>query len=230
VQQHPPVGWQSLVGHPEKRRVALVAEMLERADRHDAINGFVELFPAPQQHTKTARGVHRVEHLLHVRGLVLAQRQPHDIDVIFLDGALHRRAPTTAHVQQRHARLQAQLAQRQVDLGQLGLLERHVLTLEVRTAVGLRRIQEQPEKAVRQVVMRLHVVKLRRQLSCHAGGPSLGRCSACGPTHTGTSRYGSGRGFTRARSTPPSYSHTTLNTASDVVNRKDIADRPVASP
>jgi hypothetical protein len=55
------------VGHPEKRRVALVAESLERADRHDAINGFVELFPALQRHTKAARGVHRVEHLLHVR-------------------------------------------------------------------------------------------------------------------------------------------------------------------
>jgi hypothetical protein len=56
-----------------------------------------------------------------------------------------------------------QLAQRQVDLGGLGLLQRHVFALEVRAAVGLRRVQKQPEKVVGQVVMRLHVGKMRFQ-------------------------------------------------------------------
>ena len=64
---------------------------------------------------------------------------------------------------------QAQLAQRQVDLGELRLFERHVVALEVRAAVGLRRVQEQPEEVVGQVVVRLHVFEVRLQISlCEA--------------------------------------------------------------
>jgi hypothetical protein len=33
-----------------------------------------------------------------VQRLVLAQRQAHDVDVVFLDGAHHRRAPAAADV------------------------------------------------------------------------------------------------------------------------------------
>ena len=61
--------------------------------------------------------------------------------------------------------LQIQLAERQIDLGDLRLLQRHVLTLEVRAAVGLRRIQEKPEELVGQVVVRLHVLEVRLQVS-----------------------------------------------------------------
>jgi hypothetical protein len=43
---------------------------------------------------------------------------------------------------------QAQLAQRQVDLGDLGLFQRHVVALEVRTAVGLRGVQKEAEEVV----------------------------------------------------------------------------------
>ena len=59
---------------------------------------------------------------------------------------------------------EAELAERQVDLGDLRLLERHVVALEVGAAVGLRRIEEQPEEVVGQVVMRLHVFEVRLEL------------------------------------------------------------------
>ena len=78
-----------------------------------------------------------------------------------------RGAPAAADVQQRHARLQAQLAQRQVDLGDLRLFQRHVVALEVRAAVGLGRVQEQPEEVVGQVVVGLHVLEVGCQLLCH---------------------------------------------------------------
>ena len=59
-----------------------------------------------------------------------------------------------------------QLAERQIDFGDLSLFERHVLTLEVRAAVCLRRIEEQPEELVGQVVVRLYVLEVRLQVPC----------------------------------------------------------------
>ena len=58
---------------------------------------------------------------------------------------------------------EAELAQGQVDLGDLRLFQGHVIALEVRAAVGLRRVEEEAEELVGQVVMRLHVVEVRRQ-------------------------------------------------------------------
>ena len=60
--------------------------------------------------------------------------------------------------------LQAELAERQIDLGDLCLFQRHVVALEVGAAVGLRRIEEEPEEVVGQVVMRLDVLEVRLQV------------------------------------------------------------------
>ena len=79
----------------------------------------------------------------------LRQGQADDVDVVLLDRPHHRRAPAAADVEQRHPGLQAQLAQRQVDLGELRLFQRHVVALEVRAAVGPRRVQEQPRRSRR---------------------------------------------------------------------------------
>ncbi len=79
-------------------------------------------------------------------GLVLRQGQADDVDVVLFDGPAHGGAPAAADVEQRHPGLQAQLAQRQVDLGDLGLFQGHVVALEVGAAVGLGRVQEQPEE------------------------------------------------------------------------------------
>ena len=104
------------------------------------------------------------EHGLDVRLLVLAQSQADDVDVVLLDRPHHRRTPAAADVEQRHAGLEAELAKGEVDLGELRLLERHVVALEVRAAVGLRRVEEQPEEVVGQVVMRLDVLEVRLQV------------------------------------------------------------------
>ena len=169
VQQHHAVGGQRLIGHLEEVVVAVGAEVLERADRHDPVDRLVELLPALQQYPLGAWAVRLVEQLLHVGLLVLAQRQTDDVDVVFLDRPHHGRAPAAADVEQRHPGLQGQLAQRQIDLGDLRLLQRHVVALEIRAAVGLRRIEEEPEEIVGQVVMGLHVLEVRLQASGVAG-------------------------------------------------------------
>ena len=52
---------QRRVGHLEELVVAVAAEVLERADRHDAVDRLVELLPALQQHSLAARAVQLVE-------------------------------------------------------------------------------------------------------------------------------------------------------------------------
>ena len=168
VQQHATAVGQQLVGLVEEQRVPLDLERLEGADADDAVDGLVELLPTVQQHPAGALGVQLVEHLLHMNGLVLGQRETHHVDVVLLDGAPHGGPPAAADIEQRHTRLQPELGQREVDLGELRLLQRDVpAAVEIGTAVGHRRIEEQPEEFVRQVVVRLDFLEVRRQLVWH---------------------------------------------------------------
>ena len=108
-----------------------------------------------------------VEQMLAVDALVLAQRQADDVDVVVLDRALHDRTPAATDVEQRHSGLQVELAQREVDLGHLRVFERHVIALEERAAVGARRVLEDSEEVVGQVVVRLDLLEVR----LHVAGP-----------------------------------------------------------
>ncbi len=101
--------------------VAIAAEVLESPDRHDAVDGLVEPLPALEKDSPVAARVHLVKRALHVGRLIRGQGQPDDIDVVLLDGAPHGGAPPAADVQQHHARLQLQLPEREVDLGDLRL-------------------------------------------------------------------------------------------------------------
>jgi hypothetical protein len=158
--------------------VAVVAEVLERADRHDSVEGLVELLPALQQNPLGPWTVHLIERLLDVGGLILQQRQTDDVDVVALNRASHGGTPAAPDVKQRHSGLQSQLSQRQVDLGDLRLLERHVVVLEERATVGLGRVEEQAEEVVRQVIVRLHVFKMRPELLRHVDARLSGAVGA----------------------------------------------------
>ena len=81
-------------------------------------------------------------------------------------------APSTADVEQRHPRLQAQLAEGEVDLGHLRFFERHVVALEVGTAVGLGRAAELQE-LVRDVVVKLDFLGVRTAGLCRGLGQPL---------------------------------------------------------
>jgi hypothetical protein len=83
---------------------------------------------------------------------------------VLLERTLHDRTPAAADVEQRHAGLEVELAQRQVDLGHLRLFERHVVSLEVGAAVGPRGILEQPEEVIGEVVVSLHLFEVRLHL------------------------------------------------------------------
>ena len=99
-------------------------------------------------------------------GLVSGQGEADDVHVVLLDGAAHGGTPAAADVEQRHSRCEAEFSEGEVDLGCLGLFERHVVALEVCAAVGLAGVQEQSEEVVGQVVVGLNVremgLKFRR--------------------------------------------------------------------
>src|SRR3984885_16294958 len=74
---------------------------------------------------------------------------------------MHRGSPPAADVEQCHARLEVQLVEVQIDLGDLCFLQRLVVTREVGAAVGPRRVLEQSEEVIGQVVVRLDVFRTR---------------------------------------------------------------------
>ena len=161
VQHHDAACGHRRVGHLEELVVPVPAEVFERADGDDAVDAFVKLLPALQQHSLGARAVHRGEARFDVGLLVAAQCQADGVDVVAFDGSAQSGAPAAADVEKRHTGLQIELAEGEVDLGHLGLFQRHVLALEIRAAVGLTRIQEEAVEVVGQVVVRLHVLEVR---------------------------------------------------------------------
>jgi hypothetical protein len=52
------------------------------------------------------------------------------------DRPLHTAAPAAADVERRHTRLEVQLAQGQIELGDLSLIEGHVVAVEVCAGVA----------------------------------------------------------------------------------------------
>ena len=133
---------------PEEAFPTVVAEVLERADRDDPVDRLGELLPPFEQYPLGPGTVQSRERLLCVVILILRQRQPDDIDVVAFDGPPHGGAPAAPDVEQCHTRPQAELAERQIDLGE-SLFERHAVAFEVGATVGLRRIQKQPVEVVR---------------------------------------------------------------------------------
>ena len=161
---HPAVVGQDVEAVLEVVVVALEAEVLEGLDRDDPIDRLVELLPALQPHVELAVAVGLRQQLVAVGLLVLRQRQADDVDVVALHRPLQRQAPAAADLQQRHARLEVELVEVQVDIGDLRLRQRDIGPGEVRAAVLARRVLEHAEEVVRQVVVGLDVREMRRQV------------------------------------------------------------------
>ena len=91
LQDHPTVAGHDAVAQIEEGLITRFGEGFERFDADDAVDGLLELFPPEQPHLPGAAGVDLIEYLLAESALVLAQRQPDDVDVILFDRALHHR-------------------------------------------------------------------------------------------------------------------------------------------
>ena len=96
--------------------------------------------------------------------LIVAERQADDVDVVAA------RAPRTMVAPQPHPMssnvmpgCSPSLPRDEVDLGDLRLFERHVVALEVGAAIGPRRVEEEREELVGQVIVRLYVLEMRFQ-------------------------------------------------------------------
>ena len=155
VQQHPAISRQQVVGALKEHRVALNLERLEGADTDDAINGLVELLPTLQTHLDRSTGVQLGQALPGELRLLPAQRDADDVHVEFLHGPFHRATPATTDIEQGHPRLKVQLAQGEIELGVLGLLQVHIIALVIAAGVAHGRAEPQREEVVGNVVDRL---------------------------------------------------------------------------
>ena len=136
VQQHGAIGGQQLISPREELAVAVITEVLEWADRDDAVHRFVEPFPSLEQYPGRPGAAGCGEQPFDIGLLVAAQCERDDVDVEARLRAQRGSPPPAADIEQRHTRLQTEFVQGQINLGDLGLLQAHVVTLEVGAAVG----------------------------------------------------------------------------------------------
>ena len=143
VQQHPPAVGKQLVAAGEEGGVMGKADVLEGPDADDAIGPVVTLLPtlASDLNPRCAFG-QMLQFFGAVGGLLLAGRDGHHVDAERLGRPQRALAVAAADLQQVHPPLEVAFAQRKVDLGNLRLLERHVVALEVSATVDHRAVEE----------------------------------------------------------------------------------------
>ena len=107
--------------------------------------------------------------LLGQLGLAPGDRDADRLDPVVLGGVQHHAAPAAAHVEQAHARLQAQLAADQLVLVGLRLLQRVGRVVEHRARVGQAGPEHEPVEGVGDVV----VVADRRRVAGLAVAPPV---------------------------------------------------------
>ncbi len=147
------------------------ADVLDHADRSDRVEA---LALAPGEVAVVAQAdLHAV---LEARlrdapagelRLVGGERDSHRADAVAGGGVQHEAAPPAAHVEQALALAQGELRAHQLALGQLGLLQRGGSAREERAGVGHRRVEEQLEEVVGDVVVVAH--RARVALAAVAG-------------------------------------------------------------
>ena len=142
----------------EEFRVGLKAEVLKRADHENTVEFTVEFLPGLEVNLFGALAGQARKKLFDVFILVLADRQPDDVDVVLFSRPRQRRPPATADVEDRHPGFEIELAQYEVNLRHLGLFEVVVILFEVRAGVRQSRVEEQAEEIIRQVVVGLDIL------------------------------------------------------------------------
>ncbi|MCY1303542.1 hypothetical protein D9M70_532540 [compost metagenome] len=138
------------------------ADVLEHADRGNLVvgDGFVELAVVQQRHADAACQALLLDQAADVRVLVARQRNAGGIDAIVLGGPEQQPAPPCAHVQEAFAVPQAQFAADVVQLGLLGLGQRHAGLAEVGAGVHPARVQPKRVEIVGQVVMEFDLLRV----------------------------------------------------------------------
>src|SRR5690606_26465994 len=148
VQQQQPVGSEQAARVLHEAAVVATSDMLEHADRENAIEPALQVAVIRQQdlhgqaRAALARGV----------GLERGDGAAHYLNAITLRGKLCGAAPAAADIQYAHAGLQPQLAADQIKLALLGSRQRIAL-LPVRAAVDHAGVEHGRVKIVTDVVV-----------------------------------------------------------------------------
>ncbi|KAF1858522.1 hypothetical protein Lal_00015039 [Lupinus albus] len=167
VVHHDPTRRQQLVDAVEVRRQVVHAHVLEHADARDPVElaGDVAVVLQPDLDAVLQAGLRHA--LARQFVLALGQRDTHAARAEFAGRADHERAPAAADVEQRLARLHADLGEDVVDLLLLGRREVFVAVLEIGARVHHGRVEEQAVELVGDVVVvadgfRILLARVRR--------------------------------------------------------------------
>ncbi|MNS61036.1 hypothetical protein D3C72_940520 [compost metagenome] len=141
------------------------AHMLEHADRGNLVKRLsrLELAVIHQQYLHAVLQALLGNQLLDIGMLVLGQRDARSPNAIVLCRPQQQAPPARAHIQKALARLQAQLAADQIELGLLGLRHIEIGLRVIRTRVDTARIEPQRIELVGDVVMKLDLLRILGQ-------------------------------------------------------------------
>src|SRR5665213_1193728 len=133
MKQHHAVGGENRPAFFEERRVLGLAEMLEGADRHDAVRLLVKRLPTLQAEVDAV--LSGGQPLAMVK-LVFTERQSDNVNSMMGMRPERRSSPSATDIQQTMATLQFALAQRQFHLGNLRVGKRCVRPVKFRAGIG----------------------------------------------------------------------------------------------
>ncbi len=162
---HPAVVGQDVEAGLEEVVVALEAEVLERLDRHDPVDRAVELLPALQPHVERARRCRSCSAAGRSRPAGSCDSvRPMTLTSYFSIARCSVRPQPQPISSSVMPGLRSSRSRLLVDVGDLRLRQRDVGAGEVRAAVLAGRVLEHPEEVVRQVVVGLDVLEMRRHV------------------------------------------------------------------
>ena len=181
----------------------VLADVLDHADARDRVERLVGDLPVVGDADLDPVGqAERGDPLAAERGLLVGDRDPENLGPVFAGRVDREAAPAAADVEDAVALLEAELGRDEVELGPLGLLEGLGAAGEDRAAVGHRRVEEQREEVVADVVVvadRLLVAVDRVPLAVE-DQLELGRLRAAPTAGTSRGRRPSGGRGRRRRS------------------------------
>ena len=158
VQQHDAVLAQQIVHLGEELRVVVDADVLEHADRYDAVELLPYLAVVAQLEAYPVGQPRLARPLVRQLVLLLGQRDAGDIDLLEACEIERELAPAAADVEHLEAGLEVELGGDQAQLVLLGLLQRFGVVEEVGAGILHPLVEEELVEVVAEVVVVRHVL------------------------------------------------------------------------
>jgi len=136
--------------------------MLEHADRGDLVERLIlsQVAVIEQQHPHPVGQTTTFNQTTHIGMLIVRQRNPGSLHTIVFGSPQQQPAPASPNIQETFSRLQPQLAADMVELGFLGLSQRHLRFAVIGTRIHPARIQPEGIEGIGQVIVEFDLSRI----------------------------------------------------------------------